>query len=92
MSVHNSQLTIIPVVALGNSGGSLEATPDCETAVLGSNPAISSAYSELPVLRWAAIWDGTLLKAVLSKVAEENMFKKNFCSTKNNQGKKYKKI
>jgi hypothetical protein len=38
------------------------------------------------------LWDGTLLKAVLSMVAEENMIKKNFCSSKNNQGKKYKKI
>jgi hypothetical protein len=83
MSVQNSQLTVIPVVALGSSEGSWEATPNCETAVLGSNPAISSAYSELPVLRWAAVWGGTLLKAVLSGVAEENMIKKNFCSTKN---------
>ncbi len=49
----------------GSSGGSLVATPDCEAAVLGSNPAISLAYSGLPVLIWAAIWDGTLLKAVL---------------------------
>jgi hypothetical protein len=47
--------------SFGSSGGSLVATPDCETAVLGSNPAISPAYSRLPVLRWAAIWDGTLL-------------------------------
>ncbi len=45
--------------SLENSGGSLVATPDCETAVLGSNPAISPAYSGLPVLRRAAIWDGT---------------------------------
>ncbi len=45
----------------GSSGGSLVATPDCDTAVLGSVPAISPAYSGLPVLRWAAIWDGTLL-------------------------------
>ncbi len=44
---------------LGSSGGSLEATPDCETVVLGSNPAISPTYSGLPVLGWAAIWDGT---------------------------------
>ncbi len=50
---------------LGSSGGSLVVTPDCEAAVLGSNPAISPAYRGLPVLRWAAIWDGTLLKAVL---------------------------
>jgi hypothetical protein len=49
----------------GSSGGSLVVTPDCEAAVLGSNPAISPAYRGLPVLRWAAIWDGTLLKAVL---------------------------
>jgi hypothetical protein len=33
------------------SGGSLVATPDCDTAVLGSNPAISPAYSGLQVLR-----------------------------------------
>ncbi len=45
----------------GRSGGSFVATPDCETALLGTNPAISPAYSGLPVLRWAAIWDGTSL-------------------------------
>jgi hypothetical protein len=45
----------------GSSGGSVVVIPDCETAVLGSNPAISPAYSRLPVLRWAAILDGTLL-------------------------------
>jgi hypothetical protein len=32
---------------VGSSGGSLVATPDCKTAVLGSNPAISPAYSGL---------------------------------------------
>jgi hypothetical protein len=53
------------VVALGSSGGSLVVTPDCDTAVQDSNPAISPAYSGLPVLRWAAIWDGTLLLAIL---------------------------
>jgi hypothetical protein len=47
--------------SFGISGGSLVVTPDCEAAVLGSNPAISPAYRGLPVLRWAAIWDGTLL-------------------------------
>ncbi len=36
---------------IGSSGGSLVATPDCEAAVLGSNPAISPAYRGLPVLR-----------------------------------------
>jgi hypothetical protein len=46
---------------LGSSGGSLVATPDCETAALGSNPAISPAYSGLPVFRRAAISDSTLL-------------------------------
>ncbi len=45
----------------GNRGGSFVVTPDCETVVLALNPAISPAYSGLPVLRWAAIWDGTLL-------------------------------
>jgi hypothetical protein len=59
---HGAQLhALIP----WSSGGSLVATPDCEAAVLGLNPAISLAYRGLPVLRWAAIWDGTLLKAVL---------------------------
>ncbi len=46
----------------GSSGGSsLVVTPDCKTAVLGfeSTVAISPAYSGLPALRWAAIWDGT---------------------------------
>jgi hypothetical protein len=52
-------------IIYGRSGGSFVVTPDCEAAVLGSNPAISPAYRGLPVLRWAAIWDGTLLKAVL---------------------------
>jgi hypothetical protein len=47
--------------SLGSSGGSLVWTPDCDTAVLASNPAISPAHSGLPVLRWAAIWDVTLL-------------------------------
>ncbi len=36
---------------LGSSGGSLVATPDYEAAVLGSNLAISPAYSRLPVHR-----------------------------------------
>jgi hypothetical protein len=45
----------------GSRGGSFVVTPDCETVVLALNPAISPAYSGLPVLRWAAIWDGTLL-------------------------------
>jgi hypothetical protein len=38
-----------------------EQTPDCETEVLGSRPAMSPAYSGLPVLGWAAIRDSTLL-------------------------------
>ncbi len=45
----------------GSSGGSLVAAPDCKPAVPGSNPAISPAYSGLPILGWAAIWDGTPL-------------------------------
>ncbi len=46
---------------VGSSGSSLVATPDCNPAVPDSNPAISSAYSGLPILGWAAIWDGTPL-------------------------------
>ncbi len=42
----------------GSSGGSLVATIDFKPAVPGSNPGISPAYSGLPVLRWAAFWDG----------------------------------
>ncbi len=38
-----------------------DTTPDSDSAVLGSNPAISPVKSELPVLRLAAIWDGTAL-------------------------------
>jgi hypothetical protein len=49
------------VACSGSSGGSLVVTPDCKPAVLGSNPAISPAYSGLPILEWAAIWDGTQL-------------------------------
>jgi hypothetical protein len=49
------------VVAHGSSGGSLVATPDCKPVVPGSNPAISPAYSGLPILGWAAIWDVTPL-------------------------------
>ncbi len=45
----------------GSSGGSLVAIPDCDSAVLSLNPAISPIYSGFPVLRWAAIWDGTSL-------------------------------
>ncbi len=54
-------------VSFGSSGGSLVTTPDCKPAVPGSNPVISPAYmySGLPILGWAAIWDGTLLQAVL---------------------------
>ncbi len=44
-----------------SSGGSLVVTTDCETAVLDSNPSISPAHSGLPILRRAAIWDGTSL-------------------------------
>ncbi len=33
--------------SFGSSSGSLVATPDCKAAVLGSNPAISPAYSGL---------------------------------------------
>ncbi len=76
------------VLHIGSSGGSLVATPDCETAVLGSNPAISPAYNGVPILRRAAIWDGTLLKAVLCGAAEENTYYRDFCSTKYNQEKK----
>jgi hypothetical protein len=47
--------------SLRSDGGSLVGTPDCDSAVLCSKTAISPAYSGLPVLRWAAIWDGTLL-------------------------------
>ncbi len=35
--------------------------PDCKPAVPGLNPAISPAYTGLPILGWAAIWDGTPL-------------------------------
>jgi hypothetical protein len=45
----------------GSSGGSLVATPDCKPVVPDSNPAIPPAYSGLPILGWAAIWDGTPL-------------------------------
>jgi hypothetical protein len=44
----------------------LVATPDCNTVVLGSNPAISPAYSGLTVLRSAAIWGGMALRCRLS--------------------------
>jgi hypothetical protein len=53
----------------------LVAAPECDTAVLDSNPAISPAYSGLQVLRWTAIWDGTSLQAVLRGAAEENIKK-----------------
>ncbi len=43
------------VVALGSTGGSLVVTLDYKPAVLGLNLPI------FPVLRWAAIWDGTSL-------------------------------
>jgi hypothetical protein len=68
----------------GSSRGSLVATSHCETAVLGLNPAISPAYNGLPVPRWAAIWDGTLLLTVLWGSAEENINNRDCCSTANN--------
>jgi hypothetical protein len=71
-----------------SSGGSLVATPECETAVLGSNPAISPAYSGLPFLKWAAIWDGASLSAVHLGAAEENIDSRDFCSTKKQLRKK----
>jgi hypothetical protein len=74
----------------GSSGGSLVATPDCKTAVPGLNPAISPAFSGLPVLRWAAIWDGTSLYDVLRGAAEENVNNRDFCSTKNTEERKKK--
>jgi hypothetical protein len=46
---------------LKNGVGQANFAPDGETAILGLNPAISPAYSGLPVLRWAAVWDGTSL-------------------------------
>jgi hypothetical protein len=48
-----------------SSGDSLQGAvvAHCETAVQSSNPAISTTYSGLPVLRWAAIWDVTSLQA-----------------------------
>jgi hypothetical protein len=58
-----SQMWIVGAVVsyCGSNGGSLVVTPDYKPAVLGSNPAISPAYSGLPILGWAAIWDDTLL-------------------------------
>ncbi len=34
--------------SFGSSGGSLEVTPDCKTAVLGSNPLLPSSLSKPP--------------------------------------------
>jgi hypothetical protein len=51
-------------LVVGSSGGSLVATPDCETAVLGSNPAISPAYSGL--LSWDGLPSGMALRCWLS--------------------------
>ncbi len=50
-------------------------SPGFVPAVLGSNPAISQAYNGLPILGWAAIWDGTPLQAVLWGEAVENKYK-----------------
>ncbi len=49
---------------MGSSGGSLVATPDCKTAVLGSNPAISPVYSGL--LSWDGRPSGMALRCRLS--------------------------
>jgi hypothetical protein len=49
----SSRISVVRIIlrssggSFGSSGGSLVATPDCKTAVLGSNPAISPAYSKL---------------------------------------------
>jgi hypothetical protein len=65
---------------LGRSGGSLVATPDCKPTVLGSNPADSPAYSGLPVLSWAAIWDGSFTVGCPLSAAKENINKKRMSS------------
>ncbi len=46
----------VVVAHLGSSVGSLIAAPDSKPAVLGSDPAISPAFSGLTVLRRAAFW------------------------------------
>jgi hypothetical protein len=50
---------------------SLVATPDCKPAVPDSNLAIAPAYSGLPFLRWAAIWDGISLGCPLRGIRGE---------------------
>ncbi len=54
----------------------------------GSNSAISPAYSGLPILGWAAIWDGTPRR--LSSEGRQRIIntKRGLWSSKNNKEKK----
>jgi hypothetical protein len=63
-------------------------TQDCKPAVPGSNPAISPAYSGLPILRWLPF--GTVLHCRLSSEGWQRRIntKKGLWSTKNNEGEK----
>jgi hypothetical protein len=74
------------VAHLGSSGGSLVATIDCETAVPGSNPAISPACSGLPVLR--GLPSGITLCCRMSSQGWQRRIRginnRDFCNTENN--------
>ncbi len=72
----------------GSSGGSLVATPDCKPVVTGSNPAISPAYSGLPVLRQVAFWDGNFTVGCPLRGGRGVYKQKDFRFTKNNDAKK----
>ncbi len=68
------------------------ATPDCKPTVLGSNPADSPAYSEPPVLIWAAIWDGNFTVGCPLRAAEKNINKKGLLVHQKQKQKIYKNV
>jgi hypothetical protein len=72
-------------MASGSSGGSMLATLDCETVVLGSNPAISPAYT-VDCESLDGLPSGVALPCRLSSEGreEEKINYWDFCSPKNN--------
>jgi hypothetical protein len=65
-----------------SSGGSLVTRPDCKPAFPSLNLAISPAYSRLPVLGWAAIWDGNFTVGCPLRGSRGEKKEKGFWSTK----------
>jgi hypothetical protein len=83
---------IVPKIQQGlvllSSDGSFVATPGCKPAFPGSNSTISTAYSGLPVLRWAAIWNGNFTLGCPLRGGRREYKQKGFWSIKTIKKKK----